>query len=270
VLSSLRQGFAVPVGADSISFRILSTALGKDPGLPPDAFEAALLDPVTGASLLGTMGGLDLSDAFLNIQANGTVSLAPGVTISGNPLAGEVVVTVSLAGVDTSNGAFLSFDLIGQGALDSRAVIDSVGFGGAVNTAPVAREDRVSVAEDGSLVFDPIANDTDVDGDPLGFTVLAGPLHGTLTAPAIAGGDWTYTPDPDFFGRDAIVYSLTDNLHPATGAIVWITVTPMNDAPVLGPVADRSTAQCDAVSFALSASDIDDAPAVPRSRRAAR
>src|SRR3546814_17977888 len=102
--------------------------------MPPDAFEVALLDPVTGASLLGALGGLDLSDAFLNLQADGTVYLAPGVTLVGDPHAGQATVTVSLAGVDTSNGALLSFDLFGQGAQDSLVEVDDIAFGGTITT----------------------------------------------------------------------------------------------------------------------------------------
>src|SRR3546814_20254934 len=83
-----------------MTFRRLSAALEQSDGLPPDAFEVALLDPVTGESLFGDLGGLDLSDAILNLQADGTVYLAPGVIMSGDPLSGEVLVTVSLAGAD--------------------------------------------------------------------------------------------------------------------------------------------------------------------------
>src|SRR3546814_8131176 len=51
LLSSLRQSFAVPAGAQAMTFRILSAALEQSDGLPPDAFVVALLDPVTGESL---------------------------------------------------------------------------------------------------------------------------------------------------------------------------------------------------------------------------
>ena len=101
-LSSLSQSFVLPNGATEISFRIRSAALGADAGMPPDAFEVALLDPVTGNSLLSPLVGLDLSDALLNLQADGTLYLAPGVTVVGSPLTGTATVTVSLAGVDRS------------------------------------------------------------------------------------------------------------------------------------------------------------------------
>src|SRR3546814_4242663 len=96
-----------------------------------------------------------------------------------------------------------------------------------------------------------LANDEDVDGDPLAVTILTGPVSGTLTPPDAPGGSWTYTPDADFFGDDSFTYSISDALNPPAIATVSITVTPVNDAPVLAPVADRSSAQGDQVSIAL-------------------
>src|SRR3546814_12945771 len=121
-----------------MTFRILSAALEQSDGLPPDAFEVALLDPVTGESLFGDLGGLDLSDAILNLQADGTVYLAPGVIMSGDTLSGEVLVPVSPAGAATSNGVLLSFDLIGQGGLACSTALQAISFGAAVHTTPVA------------------------------------------------------------------------------------------------------------------------------------
>src|SRR3546814_18750714 len=97
-----------------------------------------------------------------------------------------------------------------------------------------------------------LANDEDVDGDPLAVTILTGPVSGTLTPPDAPGGSWTYTPDADFFGDDSFTYSISDALNPPAIATVSIPVTPVNDAPVLAPVADRSSAQGDQVSIALS------------------
>src|SRR3546814_13304927 len=116
-----------------MTFRILAAALEQSDGLPPDAFGVALLDPVTGESLFGDLGGLDLSDAILNLQADGTVYLAPGVIMYGDPLSGEVLVTVSLAGADTSNGVLLSFDLVGPGGCGRPTAIRAISFGEAVN-----------------------------------------------------------------------------------------------------------------------------------------
>lgn len=258
-LTALRQSFAIPAGAESVSFRILSATLGSSEGLPPDAFEAALIDPVTGASLLGALGGLTLSDAFLNLQADGTVHLAPGVIVQGDPLNGGAIVTLSLAGVDAANGVLLSFDLIGQGAIDSEIIIDDVRFGGSVNMPPLVRDDLALVDEDASVAIDMLANDQDVDGDPLSVTILTGPTSGTLLPPAVAGGAWTYVPDADFHGSDSFTYAVRDGVNAPVAGTVRVTVRPVNDAPILQTVADFSRAEGDAIAFALVASDVDDA-----------
>ncbi len=258
-LTSLRQAFAVPAGAQTLSFTITSANLGINDLLPPDAFEVALIDPVTGESLLGALGGLDLSDAFLNLQADGTVYLAPGVTITGNPLTGPAVVNLSLAAINAPNGALLSFDLIGMGDLDSLVRIDNVIFGTTeMNFPPLARPDSVSVAEDGTALFNPLANDTDPEGDPLSVTLDTQPLHGTLTANP--GGDWSYVADADYFGADSFTYTIRDNFGGSSTATVSISVSAVNDAPVIGTVVDSSASAGTAVSFVLTASDIDDAP----------
>ena len=71
---------------------------------PDDAFEVALLS--------GT--GQTRSDAFLNLQADGTQNLANCVTCINNA-DGSRTYRVDLAGVPASVAANLSFDLIGFG-----------------------------------------------------------------------------------------------------------------------------------------------------------
>src|SRR3546814_15094612 len=126
-------------------------------------------------------------------------------------------------------------------------------FGGTINTAPLARDDDLSVAEDVSIAFDKLANDEDVDGDPLAVTILTGPVSGTLTPPDAPGGSWTYTPDADFFGDARFTSSLSDALNPPAIATVSTTVPPVNDAPVMAPVAYRSTPPGDPVTAPQSA-----------------
>ena len=82
----------------------------------------------------------------------------------------------------------------------------------AVNDAPIAADDAYStsprtraltVAAPGVL-----ANDTDVDGDPLTAVLVTGPSHGTLTLNA--NGSFTYTPDANFNGTDSFTYRAND------------------------------------------------------------
>jgi gliding motility-associated-like protein len=102
-----------------------------------------------------------------------------------------------------------------------------------VNDAPVAANDMYSVDEDTPLPLPApgvLANDTDVDNDPLTAMLVTGPAHGILTLNA--NGAFTYIPALNFNGTDSFTYQANDgqlNSHPAT---VTITVNPVNDAPV--------------------------------------
>ena len=74
----------------------------------------------------------------------------------------------------------------------------------AVNDAAVARDDAWSTNEDATLtVGGPgvLANDFDVDGDPMSALLVAGPSHGALTLNV--DGSFTYTPAANYHGGDA-------------------------------------------------------------------
>ena len=85
-------------------------------------------------------------------------------------------------------------------------------------------------AEDTAVDFNVLANDTDVEGDPLTAALVAGPSNGEVTlAPS---GDATYTPDPDWSGTDTFTYRASDGDADSNTATATVIVTPVNDAPV--------------------------------------
>ncbi|MEK6822503.1 MAG: Ig-like domain-containing protein, partial [Nanoarchaeota archaeon] len=105
-----------------------------------------------------------------------------------------------------------------------------------LNNAPVANDDSISVAEDGFFTFDPTINDTDADNDVLTITGVTQGTNGSVT---FTTNDVTYTPAADFNGADSFTYTITDGIASAT-ATVSVTVTPVNDAPVLAAVPVQS------------------------------
>ncbi|NOT19719.1 MAG: matrixin family metalloprotease, partial [Sideroxydans sp.] len=108
-----------------LSFTLSGTALDDLTGAPDDAFEVALLDANTGASLLsGT--GQTRTDAFLNLQADGTQNLANCVTCINNA-DGSRTYRVDLAGVPAGVAANLSFDLVG---FEQNPILSNVEGGG--------------------------------------------------------------------------------------------------------------------------------------------
>lgn len=101
-----------------------------------------------------------------------------------------------------------------------------------VNDPPVAVDDSVSTDEDTPVTADVLANDYDVDGDPLQVSISAGPGRGAAVVDL--DGSITYTPDPDYNGSDSLTYSISDPSGAAASAILSIAVTPVNDSPVAG------------------------------------
>lgn len=97
------------------------------------------------------------------------------------------------------------------------------------NEAPFALDDAVVVDEDGSVVFDPTANDADPDGDPLWVKSVQPETDNGRTY--WEDGSIRYTPDPDFHGTDSFTYTVTDGLAEDTGTVT-VTVNSVNDAPV--------------------------------------
>ena len=100
---------------------------------------------------------------------------------------------------------------------------------GGSNRPPLAAADSASVAEDGSVVVNVLANDSDPDGDALSLTSFAGAKHGkiTLSAPASV----TYKPNADYAGVDSFTYTVSDGRGGTASANVSVNVTPQADAP---------------------------------------
>jgi hypothetical protein len=155
VLSTLSQTFALPAGASHLRFTILDIALSHQPSAissgPSDAFEVALLETNTLTPLAGVVSGLTQTDSLLNIQADGTMFLAPGVTVT--PLASSPsphawLVDIDLTGITAGAGARLSFDLLGFGDHTSTVVLDNVLLtNGQPTAAPIAVNDNYTVPE---------------------------------------------------------------------------------------------------------------------------
>ncbi|MGH9459365.1 MAG: beta strand repeat-containing protein [Thermoanaerobaculia bacterium] len=121
------------------------------------------------------------------------------------------------------------------------------------NGAPVAEAQSVTVPEDGSRAITLTA--TDPDGDPVTFTLIAGPAHGTLTGTA---PNVVYTPNANYHGADAFTFRASDGADSST-ATVSIVVTPVNDVPAAGAVS-VTTPEDTPVAVTLTGADVDGDP----------
>ena len=98
-----------------------------------------------------------------------------------------------------------------------------------INDSPDANADAISVLEDSTILFDPLANDSDVDGDIISITGFTSGNDGTVTQ---EGNSLRYTPDNNFNGTDSFTYDLSDGQGGVSTATVSVTVESVNDAPI--------------------------------------
>ena len=103
-----------------------------------------------------------------------------------------------------------------------------------VNQPPVALNDSATTNEDTPVLIDIKANDSDPDNTnpQLTITVLDSTNHGKLVLDPTTG-NVTYTPDSNYTGNDTLTYKICDSLGKCDTAIVVITITPVNDPPII-------------------------------------
>ena len=127
-----------------------------------------------------------------------------------------------------------------------------------VDDAPVANAQAVTTPEDTPLAVTLVA--TDAENDPLVYAIVTNPVHGTLTPiPGVANG-YTYLPEANYFGPDSFTFTASDRSLTSVPATVAITVTPVNDAPVVALTAPTEGAAFFSpftLTLSATATDVD-------------
>jgi hypothetical protein len=139
---------------------------------------------------------------------------------------------------------------VNDGTVDSNTATVSITVT-PVNDPPVANPQSVTTPEDTATAITLTASD--VDGDTLTYSVVAGPAHGVLsgTAPNL-----TYTPAANYNGPDSFTFKANDGTVDSNIATISITITPVNDAPVAN-AQSVTTNQNVAIPITLTATDVD-------------
>ncbi|HPO12378.1 MAG TPA: Ig-like domain-containing protein [Candidatus Hydrogenedentes bacterium] len=108
----------------------------------------------------------------------------------------------------------------------------------AINDAPHTLADTASTNEDTPAVIPVLDNDSDVDGNlvPDSVAITTPPQHGATSIDPNTGAI-TYTPNLNYNGPDAFVYSVTDDGSPlpamTSTASVAIDILAVNDPPAV-------------------------------------
>ena len=135
----------------------------------------------------------------------------------------------------------------------------------AVADDPAANDDSFSMAEDAGLAsLDVLNNDTDADlvyGDALTITaILTEPAHGSISIDSVHQRV-LYTPDANYNGSDSFIYQIKDTQDPAATdtALVELTITAVNDLPVVTSSNDHTILEDNPASGTVTSTDVDNA-----------
>ena len=174
-------------------------------------------------------------DSVLTVGAPGV--LGNDTDANGDPLSVSGASSPAHGTLGTAaNGGFTYTPAANYNGPDSFTYTASDGRGGTatatvsltvspVNDPPVAAPDSWPVTAGQPLtVAAPgvLANDTDVDGDPLSAALVTGAAHGTLMLDA--SGSFSYTPATGFSGSDTFTYQASDGIARSATATVTLTV----------------------------------------------
>jgi hypothetical protein len=116
---------------------------------------------------------------------------------------------------------------------------DPLGGSPPVNVAPVAAADEYAVGVDDELVVAApgvLANDSDLDGQPLTASLVSQPINASVAL--AADGGFRFTPEPGFVGTATFQYVASDGEATSDPATVTVEVTEPSQHVVLTPTDD--------------------------------
>ncbi len=192
-------------GNDSFTFRVTDAS-----GLSATANVTVTVNPRPDAPVIVV--------SSVNTNEDSSVSGALASDPDGDAVTITVVTPPAHGALQTGNGSYLyapasnyhgpdSFSVfVSDGTLQSPTAVVPVQVA-PVNDAPLAVADRAIVAAGGPTVIDVLANDTDVDGDPLTVEVLEQPPGATAT---VVGGGISLTPGAGVAGPTSLRYRVVD------------------------------------------------------------
>ncbi|NVC63650.1 tandem-95 repeat protein [Vibrio sp. 05-20-BW147] len=151
------------------------------------------------------------------------------------------------------NGSDFFLFKVNDGDLDSTEVRVDLTVN-AVNDTPTATDVSTTGAEETPLTI--TLNGSDIEGSSLSYQVATAPLNGSVT---ITGNQAVYTGNSNFFGQDSFTYSVSDGELTSEAALVTITLSNVNDAPVISGSPATQVDEDSAYQFVPQASDNDPA-----------
>ena len=149
--------------------------------------------------------------------------------------------SASATTVNNYTSDILAYIASDQGLTDSDVVPDISAIG-----------DSLTTNEDTTGTVNVLANDSYISTAPI--TVTAS--NGTKGTTSVSGGVITYTPSTDLNGSDSFTYTITQ-AGKTSSSTVNVTLTPVNDAPVINTASTLQINENSASVGTISITDVD-------------
>ncbi len=212
-----------------------------------------------------TGGTISNSGTIFKITASGTFTVLRNLssTLDGGAPKGNLVQAADgflygLTSAGGTNNAGTVFKISTAGTFTVLRQLNLLTDGGAAfgsliiqkATALIANPQIVSTTEDISkaIVL------TGSGGSPLVFKISTNPKKGTVTG---TGANWTYKPVANYNGKDSFYFTANVGCNASLPAKVNITITAVNDTPVLASIGNKTIKQATLLTFTATATDVD-------------
>ena len=119
-----------------------------------------------------------------------------------------------------------------------------------------AQIDEITLSEDASAEISPLANDSYLRGQAVTVTLSTNPANGTVS---IVGNTLSYTPNVNWNGVESFQYLISQGSKSSIG-VIEVTVTAVNDAPVISSSSAISINEAISSVTTIAATDVDDDP----------
>lgn len=211
------------------------------------------------------------------VSASATLTISTPPTISANPTnvvgvrGATVVLSVTATGtaplyyqwrkdgtnVASATNSTLTLNNVQPTASGSYTVVITNAIG-SVTSSPAllavieAQSQSVTNAEDtvAGITLGPAST----NGIIIFYGITSQPSNGSLSG---SGNFIIYTPASNYYGSDSFSFTVSDGLNISPPATVSITVTPVNDAPVLSAITNVVEYANTPITFVCSATDVD-------------
>ncbi|PYR92017.1 MAG: hypothetical protein DMF84_14655, partial [Acidobacteria bacterium] len=179
-----------------------------------------------------TVGDVETAAASLTLTAvSSNLTLVPAANIVFGGSGANRTVTVTPVAGQTGTATVTVTVADGNSGTASDPFVVTVTAPVPTNKPPVANAQSVGAATNTAKSI--VLTASDPDNDPLTFTVVAAPTHGTVTGTA---PNLTYTPATGYTGADSFTFKANDGKVDSNIATVTITINAGNRAPTVGAI----------------------------------